>query len=280
MLRLLPMEMPKWRTLPASTWVLSVSHSSSWSNAASPEWNCPGTQSDIFTVGPRALPTGDQLVTDWSRSRRATPWWCSPRAPRTRSAATSTLRSCNGSGRGFGSRSTSVMPGSLACVLRPCGEPGSATGAVPAVGAGAPGIWPSGPGRRRSDARYGFVHRPTRDLDLFSPQPEDVHRLADALVPAVRHDGGTAEVVRNEPAFVRMIATARNGHAVAGEIGQDARILETGTTAAAPGPRGRGSPRSAGGPPSRRPCRPARPGAGPRSGPRGRPPLRRRRAAA
>lgn len=70
---------------------------------------------------------------------------------------------------------------------------------------------------------HGFVERPTRDLDLFSPQPEDVVRLAEALAAA----GGTAEVVRKEPTFVRMIATTRDGRAVATEIAQDARIRET-----------------------------------------------------
>lgn len=74
---------------------------------------------------------------------------------------------------------------------------------------------------------HGFVDRPTRDLDLFSPQPEDVHRLADAFAAAVRGDGGTAEVVRREPTFVRVIATTPDGRAVAVEIPQDARIRES-----------------------------------------------------
>lgn len=74
---------------------------------------------------------------------------------------------------------------------------------------------------------HGFVDRPTRDLDFFTPRPEDVHRLADAFAAAVRRSGGTSEVARREPTFVRMLVTMRAEHAVAVEIAQDARIRDT-----------------------------------------------------
>jgi len=41
---------------------------------------------------------------------------------------------------------------------------------------------------------HGFVDRPTRDLDLFTPQPGDIHILADAFAEAMRRAGGAAEV--------------------------------------------------------------------------------------
>ncbi|MGH3987652.1 MAG: nucleotidyl transferase AbiEii/AbiGii toxin family protein [Actinomycetes bacterium] len=74
---------------------------------------------------------------------------------------------------------------------------------------------------------HGLVARPTQDLDLFTPDPDDVVRLADALAVALRADGARVTIDRRDPGFARMVVTMPDGRAVAVEVAHDARIRDT-----------------------------------------------------
>lgn len=73
---------------------------------------------------------------------------------------------------------------------------------------------------------HGLVDRPTRDLDLFTPDPGDVMRFADALVAAFTAVGAQVAPDRRDPGFVRIVVTLPGERAVAVEIAHDARIRD------------------------------------------------------
>lgn len=71
---------------------------------------------------------------------------------------------------------------------------------------------------------HSLVQRPTRDLDLFTPDEAEVDALSQSLATALRDEGATVEVDRPGPGFVRMGVMTADGQEVAIEIGQDARM--------------------------------------------------------
>lgn len=71
---------------------------------------------------------------------------------------------------------------------------------------------------------HNLVERPTQDIDLFTPQPTEAKRLADALAQALRETGALVEVDRRGPEFSRLTVTMPDGRSVAVEIARDARI--------------------------------------------------------
>ena len=71
---------------------------------------------------------------------------------------------------------------------------------------------------------HNLVERPTQDIDLFTPQPAEATRLADALAEALRNSGALVEVDRRGPEFSRLMVTMPDGRSVAIEIARDARI--------------------------------------------------------
>ena len=54
---------------------------------------------------------------------------------------------------------------------------------------------------------HDLVDRPTQDVDLFTPDPSEVTRLADALLVALRAEGAQVRVDRREPGFTRLAVT-------------------------------------------------------------------------
>lgn len=54
------------------------------------------------------------------------------------------------------------------------------------------------------EAGHVALDRPTRDLDLFTPDPDDVIRFADALVAAFTSSGAQVAADRRDPGFVRI----------------------------------------------------------------------------
>jgi hypothetical protein len=73
---------------------------------------------------------------------------------------------------------------------------------------------------------HDLVDRPTQDVDLFTPDPSEVTRLADALVVALRAEGAQVRVDRREPGFTRLAVTVADGRSVVVEVAHDARIRE------------------------------------------------------
>jgi hypothetical protein len=51
----------------------------------------------------------------------------------------------------------------------------------------------------------GFVDRPTRDLDLFTPDPRPLHVVGVVTTDALRKLGMVVEVARSSPTFVRLV---------------------------------------------------------------------------
>jgi hypothetical protein len=73
---------------------------------------------------------------------------------------------------------------------------------------------------------HDLVDRPTQDVDLFTPDPSEVTRLADALVGALRAEGDEVRVDRREQSFTRLAVTVADGRSVVVEVAHDARIRE------------------------------------------------------
>lgn len=73
---------------------------------------------------------------------------------------------------------------------------------------------------------HRFVTRPTQDVDLFTPDVEDVGRLADALAAALRAEGAVVEPVRRGPSFVQLAVVTPEGRSLLVELAQDARIRD------------------------------------------------------
>ena len=70
------------------------------------------------------------------------------------------------------------------------------------------------------------MDRPTQDVDLFTPDPAEVTRLADALVVALGAEGAQVRVDRRGPGFTRLAVTMTDGRSVVVEVAHDARIRE------------------------------------------------------
>lgn len=73
---------------------------------------------------------------------------------------------------------------------------------------------------------HDLVDRPTQDVDLFTPDPAEVTRLADALAVALRTEGARVKVDRRGPGFTRLAVTVADRRSVVVEIAHDARIRE------------------------------------------------------
>jgi hypothetical protein len=73
---------------------------------------------------------------------------------------------------------------------------------------------------------HELVDRPTQDVDLFTPDPSEVIRLADALVVALGAEGAQVRVDRRGPGFTRLAVTVADGRSVVVEVAHDARIRE------------------------------------------------------
>jgi hypothetical protein len=73
---------------------------------------------------------------------------------------------------------------------------------------------------------HDLVDRPTQDVDLFTPDPAEVTRLADALAVALRAEGARVKVDRRGPGFTRLAVTVADRRSVVVEIAHDARIRE------------------------------------------------------
>ena len=74
---------------------------------------------------------------------------------------------------------------------------------------------------------HDLVDRPTQDVDLCTPDPAEVTRLAEALAVALRAEGGQVRVDRRGPGFTRLAVTVADGRSVVVEIAHDARIRES-----------------------------------------------------
>lgn len=72
---------------------------------------------------------------------------------------------------------------------------------------------------------HEFVDRPTRDLDLFTPEPREVGPVTDALRVALLERGYDVEFTRRAETFSKLQVTAADGRVVEVEIAQDARML-------------------------------------------------------
>jgi hypothetical protein len=73
---------------------------------------------------------------------------------------------------------------------------------------------------------HDLVDRPTQDVDLFAPDPDEVTRLSDALAVALRTEGAQVRVDRRGPGFTRLGVTVADGRSVVVEVAHDARIRE------------------------------------------------------
>jgi hypothetical protein len=73
---------------------------------------------------------------------------------------------------------------------------------------------------------HDLVDRPTQDVDLFTPDPSEVTRLADALLVALRAEGAQVRADRREPGFTRLAVTVADERSVVVEVAHDARIRE------------------------------------------------------
>jgi hypothetical protein len=73
---------------------------------------------------------------------------------------------------------------------------------------------------------HDLVDRPTQDVDLFTPDPAEVTRLADALAVALRAEGAQVQVDRRGPGFTRLGVTVADGRSVGVEVAHGARIRE------------------------------------------------------
>ena len=73
---------------------------------------------------------------------------------------------------------------------------------------------------------HRLIDRPTQDVDLFTPDPEDVGRLADALAAALRADGARVDIARRGPSFVQLAVVTSEGRSLLVELAQDARIRD------------------------------------------------------
>jgi Nucleotidyl transferase AbiEii toxin, Type IV TA system len=73
---------------------------------------------------------------------------------------------------------------------------------------------------------HDLVDRPTQDVDLFAPDPDEVTRLSDALAVALRTEGAQVCVDRRGPGFTRLGVTVADGRSVVVEVAHDARIRE------------------------------------------------------
>jgi hypothetical protein len=73
---------------------------------------------------------------------------------------------------------------------------------------------------------HDLVDRPIQDVDLFTPDPSEVTRLADAPLVALRAEGAQVRLGRREPEFSRLSVTVADERSVVVEVVHDARIRE------------------------------------------------------
>jgi hypothetical protein len=72
---------------------------------------------------------------------------------------------------------------------------------------------------------HGLVTRPTADVDLFTPDAEDVPRLRAELVAALRAEGFSVTVDVDAETFVRLGVRNGAGQQFEVEIARDARLF-------------------------------------------------------
>jgi predicted nucleotidyltransferase component of viral defense system len=71
---------------------------------------------------------------------------------------------------------------------------------------------------------HDLVDRRTVDIDLFTPDADEVARLGKALVEALTVRGMEASLARSEPTFVQLQVTTGDRRTTAVEIAMDARL--------------------------------------------------------
>jgi predicted nucleotidyltransferase component of viral defense system len=73
---------------------------------------------------------------------------------------------------------------------------------------------------------HGFVDRPTYDIDLFTPDADEVAAVTHALTNELRDRGYGVEVTRLAKTFAHLDVTSVDGRQCGVEIAQDARLYE------------------------------------------------------